>query len=160
MKLKESLEKSGLDATHIYEVVPSAIFTIDKQMRITSWNHKAAKITGYKLDEVLGKHCSLLRSEVCKKRCGLFSEDVPKPIRDMECDIITKEGHQKMVSKSVDLLKDDNGDIVGGVENFEDITERKKADEILKKKADIPNFLDHPVYLVDRDLKYLLLMTR
>jgi hypothetical protein len=73
----------------------------------------------------------------------------------MECEITTKDGHQKIVSKRVALLKDANGDIVGGVESFEDITERKKADEILKKRADIPNFLDHPVYLVDRNLRYL-----
>jgi PAS domain S-box-containing protein len=39
----------------------------------------------------------------------------------------------RFISKNVDYLRDADGTIVGGIESFEDITERKKAEEELRK---------------------------
>lgn len=155
MKLKELLEKVGLDAAQIYDVVPSAIFTVDRNKRITSWNKRAAEITGYSLKEALGKSCLILGGEACRQQCKLFSEDRPEILKDMECDIKTKDGRSKTVAKSLDVLRDGDGNIIGAVESFEDITERKKAEEIMQKRADILNFIDHPIYVVNQDLVYL-----
>jgi PAS domain S-box-containing protein len=155
MKLKELLKKVGLDAAQIYDVVPSAVFTVDKKKRITSWNKRAAEITGYTLEDVLGESCLTLGGEGCRSKCRLFSEGEPKPIRAMSCDIKTKGGETKKISKSLDVLRDKKGVIIGAVESFEDITERIKAEEIMRKRADILNFIDHPIYVVDRNLAYL-----
>jgi len=37
----------------LFRISPSAIFTLDKEMRITSWNDKAAEITGYSREYIL-----------------------------------------------------------------------------------------------------------
>ncbi|MCK4764438.1 MAG: PAS domain S-box protein [Candidatus Aminicenantes bacterium] len=156
MKLKDLLKKIGLDASHIYEVVPSGVFTIDKERKITSWNTRAAEITGYSSEEVLGKTCdSIFKSQSCRGSCGLFPCMVNKPIRDAECDITTKAGQMKIISKSSDLLRDKKGNIIGGIESFEDITERKKMEVILHKRAEILDFIDHPIYVVNENLEYL-----
>jgi PAS domain S-box-containing protein len=155
MKLKASLEKIGLDAAHLYAMVPSAIFTVDREGRITSWNRRAAELTGFSLEEALGKHCSILGSESCSKRCGLFSPEVDKPMMNLECIIKSKQGKRLIVSKNVDLLTDGNGNIVGGIECFEDVTQRKEAEDALQSQADIVNFAGHPMYTVNEDLKYL-----
>ncbi len=153
--LNESLEKIGLNAAHIYEVMPSAIFTVDNDKNITSWNRRATEITGFTLEEVLGKPCPFLSTINCSLHCGLFSEDLPKPLLNRECWIKTKNGELKFLSKNADLLRNEQGEVVGGVECFVDATERKQGEEVLKKQAEIVNMLDHPLYVVDKDLTYL-----
>lgn len=155
MKLKKLLEKVGLDAAQIYDVVPSALFTVDNQKYITSWNKRAAEITGYSTEEAVGQSCLLLGGESCQSSCELFSVDEPKPIRNLECKIKTKNGRSKIVAKSLDVLRDEQGNIIGGVESFEDITERKKAEEIMQKRAAILDFIDQPIYVVNKNLVYL-----
>jgi len=155
MKLKKLLKKVGLDAAQIYDVVPSALFTVNNQKHITSWNKRAEEITGYSPEEAVGKPCLILGGESCLSSCDLFSLDKPKPIRDLECKILTRNGKSKIVAKNLDVLRDEQGNIIGGVESFEDITERKKAEEIMQKRAAILDFIDHPIYVVNEKLVYL-----
>ena len=47
---KQAVERAEL----IYKVVPSAIFTLDPDRKITSWNNMAAELTGYSAEEIVG----------------------------------------------------------------------------------------------------------
>jgi len=127
------IEKSKEYSELIYKLVPSAIFTVDKDKCITSWNRKAEEITGYKADKIIGKKCTVFADKPCMEKCGLYSSDVKKPIIGRECTIKTKDNKIKFISKNTDFLKDDSGNILGGIESFEDITERKRMDAILKE---------------------------
>jgi len=120
----------------LFESTPSAIFAVDKDKKIVAWNKKAEEITGYSKQEILGKECLVFSEFPCKEKCGLYAEDVEKPILGKECTIITKDGKALSISKNVDLLKDKGGNIIGGVENFVDITERKKENEELKSSEE------------------------
>ncbi|MBS3908755.1 MAG: EAL domain-containing protein [Actinobacteria bacterium] len=129
----------------LYRVMPSAVFTVDNESVITSFNDKAAEITGYEPSEIIGKKCTVFSRDPCVSRCGLFSADVLKPIMRGECTIRRKDGEIRTLSKNVDVIRDVGGDIIGGVESFEDITERKHAEEMLNYMAyfdlltDLPN---------------------
>lgn len=129
--LEEALRQKEF-AELIYKVVPSAIFTVDKQKRITSWNNRALELTGYTQEEVLGKECTIFTEDPCREKCGLYSDEVKKPVKNKDCTIKRKDGKALLVLKSCDLLKDKEGNIIGGIESFEDITERKKFEEKLK----------------------------
>lgn len=155
MNLKRSLHNLGLDSAQLYAVVPSAVFTVNMDRRITSWNRRAADITGYSLEEAMGKDCRMLGAESCVRKCGLFNKKIPKPVLNSECEIITKDGQIRVVSKSVDLLTANDGSVIGGIECFEDVTDRKRAETILRDQAEIVNVVTHPVYAVDKDLNYL-----
>ncbi len=120
----------------LFESTPSAIFSVDKDKKIVAWNKKAEEITGYSKQEILGKECFIFAEHPCKEKCGLYAEDVEKPILDKECIIKTKDGKALSISKNVDLLKGKDGNIIGGVENFVDITERKKENEELKSSEE------------------------
>lgn len=117
----------------LFKSVPSAIFTVDKNKRITNWNKKAEDITGYSFNEVIGKECYIFASTPCDERCGLYTENVIKPVVGKECTLRRKGGQIRFISKNADFLRDRNGNITGGIECFEDITERKKLEEALKK---------------------------
>jgi len=128
LEAKERMEQ-------LYRVIPSAIFTVDAQGTITSFNKKAEEVTGYAAQEVLGEKCTIFAMNTCAGKCGLFAKDVPKPIMGKECVIKRKDGAERTLAKNADLIRDMNGNITGGVESFEDITERKKIEEILNYMA-------------------------
>ena len=145
LEAKERMEQ-------IYRMVPSAIFTVNTNKTITSFNKKAEEITGYSLEEVIGKKCSVFAMNTCTKKCGLFAHDVTKPIMAKECIIRRKDREERVLSKNVDVLRDVQGNIIGGVESFEDITDRKKTEEVLNYMAyyDILTGLPNRTLFTDR----------
>ncbi|MFA5272287.1 MAG: PAS domain S-box protein, partial [Candidatus Omnitrophota bacterium] len=127
-QLRQEKERAEL----IYNVVPSAIFTVDNDRHITSWNDTAVKLTGYTTEEAIGKECFIFAEDPCKEKCGLYADDVNKPIFGKECIIKRKDGDIRIISKNVDFLHDLDGNIIGGVESFQDITEHKRAEKQLE----------------------------
>ncbi|MDD4956842.1 MAG: PAS domain S-box protein [Candidatus Omnitrophica bacterium] len=117
----------------LFRLVPSGVFTVDNDRVVTSWNKKAEEITGYPAEYVLGKKCTFFTKSPCREMCGLFLDNIQKPISGEICTIITKEGEERTVSKNVELLKTHDGTVIGGIESFEDITQGKKMEEDLKK---------------------------
>ncbi len=131
-KRTEELLKAKDYAERILQVVPSAVFTVDKNKYIVSWNNNAEELTGYTAKEVIGKRCEVFSKFPCQDSCHLFDEAIEKPIIGEECILVRKDGQDLIVLKSADLLKDEKGNIIGGVESFEDITERKMVEEELR----------------------------
>lgn len=120
-------------AEQLFGVVPSAILTLDENQIITGWNQKATELSGYTPGEMIGQHCRKFALYPCKRTCGLFNEGVAKPINGAECRVRTKDGRILTVVKNADLLRDSEGQIIGGIESFEDITERKRAETRLNE---------------------------
>lgn len=122
----------ALSQDQILATIPSGVFLVDNDRRIVSWNREAERITGYRADEVVGKHCSFLEGIECGNICGLFDEGSPeKPIIGSECRIRTKSGEEIILSKNVDFLYS-NGRIIGGIESFIDISQLKHQEEQLQ----------------------------
>jgi PAS domain S-box-containing protein len=124
-------------AEKLYRMVPSAIFTVDTEGKLTNLNQKVIDILGYTAGELLGKTCHVFTREPCTKKCGLFDSPDFKSITGQECVVRRKDGEIRYFLKNAELLRDAQGKIFGGIESFEDITDRKKFVESLKiaKKA-------------------------
>jgi PAS domain S-box-containing protein len=136
IKRNENLEK-------LLNTVPSAVYTVDDQRRIRSWNKRAEAVTGYAESEILGKPCTLFACEPCTEKCGLLSEEVKKPVLNRICTIKTKAGKRLQVSKNVDVIYDEGGSVIGGIECFEDITEKMKIEnEIRESRQNFSNFFN------------------
>ncbi|MDH3392848.1 MAG: PAS domain-containing protein [Desulfobulbaceae bacterium] len=154
-KAEEDLSQAIEQATLIYRVIPSAIFTVDTQQRITSWNNKAEKLTGYSRKDVLGKPCNIFSMHPCRDRCGVFSPDAKTPIINKECIIKTKDGRLRVISKNADRLHDSEGNITGAVESFEDITDKKEFENQLRTERDkfhaMLSALDQGLHILTRD---------
>lgn len=117
----------------LYNSIPRALFTVDNNRVITSINKKTTQLMGYSAEEMVGRKCSEFCFGPCAERCKLFDESVPKPIEDCEGIIKRYDGQMRIVSKNIDLLRNEKGEIIGGIETFEDITESKKTEEALKE---------------------------
>lgn len=129
---KELKEKSDY-AQMLLRLVPSAVYTLDNQMRITSWNDMSEAITGYKAEEVMGVSAENLCIHPCRENCMLFADQAVAPEFNLICKIRNKYGEPKYILKNVDLLRDSTGKIIGRIECFDDITERVYAEEQLKE---------------------------
>lgn len=141
-KAERELRQAREYAELMFKLTPSSIFTVDKQCKITSWNERIAKLTGYSAEEVIGKHCRIIAPP--GKECiesELFSKTSQRPIYDLESKIMTKNGEERIVSKNIDFLYDTNGKVIGGIESFEDITQRKKVEEALYWQAGLNSSL-------------------
>ncbi len=117
----------------LYKTIPSAVFTVDTAQFVTTWNSRAEEITGYTADEIIGKECTLFGKEPCLANCGLFDPSIPKPIKNKECVIRTKDGKQLKIIKNADLIRAPDGRLIGGIESFENVTEMKETHERLSQ---------------------------
>ena len=134
MKAEADLMRAKEYAERLFDLTPFAIFSVNKEKRIMSWNRKAAEITGYSSDEVLGKPCSMIMSENCRRKCRLFENEEKKPINGLICNMFRKNGEKILISKQSNLLNNEYGEIIGGIECFEDITYRRQLEEELQRR--------------------------
>jgi len=115
----------------LFRIVPSAIFTVDKNRLVTSWNNMAEEITGYKREEMIGKSCEVFAVDPCSTACGLFTSNLKKPLCGKDCTIRTKHGELKHIIKNIEEITDQDGNVSGGIETFIDVTELKETEKKL-----------------------------
>ena len=157
-KAASDMERRAKEAVdQILKIVPSGVFTVDLEHRVTKWNDKAEEITGYSSEEMLGTNCSVFAKCPSSEKCALLSKDVEMPVVGSECEIETKDGRWRIVSKNMDVIKDSEGNIIGAVESFEDITHRKMMDIALKDSSEkyrmIFNNAGTAIILIDDEMK-------
>ncbi len=132
-KAEKELRQAKEYAEFVFRSTPNAIFTIDSNRIVTSWNNKAEEITGYSFKEVIGQQCTVFSDTPCKDMCVVFSDSVEKPIFNAECSVKRKDGKIIVISKNAEILKDEQGNTIGAIESFEDITGRKKEEQSFQK---------------------------
>ncbi len=120
-KLREAKEFNEM----VFEVSPSAMFTVDTAHNIKSWNKRAYELTGYTIEEVIGKKCSFFAKDPCGVKCGIFSKEQKSPVLNVPCLIQRKDGEIRQIRKNADLLRDSENNIIGAIESFEDVTKQK-----------------------------------
>jgi PAS domain S-box-containing protein len=109
----------------ILESISDGVFTVDTQWRITSFNRAAEEITGIKRQEAMGRICSeVFRCSMCETECALRrTMQNGKPIIGKSGYIIGADGKRLPISVSTAVLKDAQGNVVGGAETFRDLSE-------------------------------------
>ncbi|THB76345.1 MAG: PAS domain S-box protein [Desulfobulbaceae bacterium] len=119
--------------------IAEGVFTVDSEMKITSFNAAAAKLTGWNQDEVLGKPCkSILKSNICGASCAVSDCIMHNHNVSYDRDVYLhrKDNSSFPVSISAAPLIDSENRIIGGVETFRDISELVRSDLIINSVAD------------------------
>ena len=108
----------------ICDSLADGVFTVDMDQRITSFNRAAEKITGILREEAIGKRCyEVFRANVCETGCVIQkSIETGNAISDMPVYIVRADKKRIPVSVNTALLKDSQGQVIGGVETFRDMT--------------------------------------
>jgi PAS domain S-box-containing protein len=104
--------------------VADGIFTIDREWNIIYFNQSAADIVGVPQHKAVGRKCwEVFRTEGCAEHCVLRACIAEQ--RKIVGRIIMVEradGVQVPVSVSAAPLKDHDGNVIGGVESFRDLS--------------------------------------
>jgi len=108
----------------ILNSVADGVFTVSNQSKITFMNEAAGRITGYTRKEALGRNCyDIFRADICLTRCALKeSIRTKKEIVNLPVTILNKSGKEIPISISTAILRNERGQIIGGVETFRDLS--------------------------------------
>jgi PAS domain S-box-containing protein len=111
-----------------------AIFMLDPTGHVVTWNLGAERIKGYKADEIIGRHFSAfyLAEEAATGICEAELADAQKYGRvEAEGWRLRKDGSRFWAAVVITALFDNNGALRGFAKVTRDVTERRKATEIL-----------------------------
>lgn len=109
----------------ILDSVNEGVFTVDKDWRISSFNRAAEKITGISRDEALGKPCrDIFQADLCESNCALQRTfETGHPMVNGTAFIVNRQEKRVPIRLSTAILQDDSGEVIGGVETFQDLTQ-------------------------------------
>jgi two-component system phosphate regulon sensor histidine kinase PhoR len=138
--------KHGIAELDFYKFVirslPVAVLAVNHDLKITDFNPQAERITGYSKEEVLDRYCGeVLRGGLCKGDCPLRSVMSQRdPVVRVDTTIHRKSGDVVSVRLNVGGLVDTRGNLVGGIEAFEDISYLKALE---REKENIISMFAH-----------------
>ena len=108
----------------ILDSINEGVFTVDHQWRITAFNRAAERITGVRRQDAIGRQCSdVFRANICEEACALRRTlSCGKPVVGATANIIGVNGHRIPIRISTALLRNQAGEVTGGVESFQDLS--------------------------------------
>ena len=100
------------------------VFTIDRNWTITSFNRAAEVITGWPAAQAVGKRCSeVFHASICGKNCAIAeSLYTGRAVANRSITLQSRDGEKIPISISASPLTDLDGNIIGGVEIFRELT--------------------------------------
>jgi PAS domain S-box-containing protein len=115
-----------------------AIFMLDPGGCVSTWNPGAERMKGYTAVEIIGEHVA----------CFYPAEDVKRALPDAELQTATREGRlesegwrvrkdgsQFWANAILTALRNEHGELLGFSRVTRDLTERKRAEDDLKRTA-------------------------
>lgn len=137
-------------------VVDYAIYMIDPDGIITSWNSGAKRFKGYEEAEILGEHFSRFYT-ADDRAAGLPQRALDTAIREGRFEgegwRVRKDGTNFWSHVVIDPIIDPNGKLLGFAKITRDLTDRKMAEETLKRSEQqfrllVQGVTDYAIYML------------
>ena len=135
----EALRKSEEKYRNILENIEEGYYELDLAGNFTFFNDSMRRIMGYSREELMGMNNRVYTNkETAKKLFQAFNEvyRTGKPARIVDYEIIRKDGTKRCIEISISLHKDSSGKPIGFRGVVRDITERKLAEEALRRSEE------------------------
>ena len=137
----------------ILNSIADGVFTTDHEGKITFINKAAEEITGFSSKEALGYFCfDIFRADICQTRCALKETlKTKREITNRPVTILNKAGKKVPINISTAVLRNEKGQIIGGVETFRDLSTIEELKKELSQRytlGDIisKNHLIHEIF--------------
>lgn len=116
-----------------------AIYLLDANGRVSSWNPGAERFKGYSADEIIGQHFSVFYTAK-DRNAGVPRRALETARREGRFEAegwrVRKDGSTFWCSVVIDPVHDDRGELVGYAKVTRDITEQKERREQLQEARD------------------------
>jgi PAS domain S-box-containing protein len=162
--LRESEERFRLLVEGVKDY---AIFMLDADGYITTWNLGAQRIKGYESEEIIGEHFSIFYTDEDVER-GHPEEELRIAAADGSYEEegirVRKDGSHFWASVLITALRNEEGDLRGFAKVTRDITARKVAEErerlltreqaALERATDILESISDAFFAVDEECRF------
>jgi PAS domain S-box-containing protein len=138
-------------------VTDYAIYMLDSNGIVTSWNPGAQRIKGYAPSEIIGQHFSRFYTEEDRKQ-GIPALALETASRKGKFEIegwrVRKDGSRFWAYVVIDPIRTATGELVGFAKVTRDLTERRAAEEALKQSQEqfrllVQGVSDYAIYMLD-----------
>ena len=156
-RLVASLSEEGRYRLLIEAVTDYAIYMLDPDGIVTSWNPGARRFKGYEASEIIGQHFSRFYSEE-DRTAGLPARvlEIAKRTGKFEGEgwRVRKDGSRFWAYVVIDPIRSPSGEVIGYAKITRDLTERKVAEQALKKSEEqfrllVQGVTDYAIYMLD-----------
>ncbi|MEA3417315.1 MAG: PAS domain S-box protein [Thermodesulfobacteriota bacterium] len=157
-RAEAALRKSERDARQYFDVASVGFVALDKEGNITLINKRGLEILGYRQEELIGRNWfkTCLPDKLRKDVLDVFHQMIRgeiEPVKYYENLVVTKEGEERILFWHNAVLRNPGGEITGVLSSGEDITERKKAKNELKKRSKLEYLINKvSVEMLDADI--------
>jgi PAS domain S-box-containing protein len=139
-KAQETVQHERDMAQKYLDVAGVMLMIIDKDRKVKLINQKGCQILGYEEDEIIGKDWfDIFLPEYVHEKVKVVEEKLrtgdTQGVEYFENPVLTKSGQERIIAWHNTLLRDEEGVPTGVLCSGEDITERKRADEVMKKSS-------------------------
>ncbi len=132
-QIRQSEERFGVIVEGVQDY---AIFLLDPEGNVVSWNAGAQRIKGYKAEEIVGRNFSIFYSPEDRDG-GKAQSELATAVRDGRLEDegwrVRKDGSRFWADIVITALRDEAGHLKGFTKIVRDITERKQAEEALRE---------------------------
>lgn len=158
-RLSASTSEDGRYRLLIEAVTDYAIYMLDADGIVTSWNPGAQRIKGYEAGEIIGQHFSRFYSED-DRNTGLPERALETCRRtgkfESEGWRVRKDGTQFWAFVVIDPIRTPTGEVIGYAKITRDLTDRRKAEQLLKKSEEqfrllVQGVTDYAIYMLDAE---------
>ncbi len=139
VKARRELKRSEEKYRNILEKMEEGYYEVDIKGNLTFFNDAMCKILGYPKGELMGlNNRAYMDKENAEKVYRTFNNvyRTGRPERGIDWEFIRKDGKASHVETSVSPIKDEKGQCIGFRGILRDITERKKAEEEIRRYSE------------------------
>jgi PAS domain S-box-containing protein len=144
----------------LFDLLPVGVYVCDPRGLILQYNRRAAELWGRspKLDDPADRFCGSYRmyrldgDPVAHAECPMAEVlRTGISVSDQEIVIERPDGSRGIALVNIDALKDHSGNILGAVNFFQDLTERRRSEEIVQRLASIVESSDDAIITKNLD---------
>jgi PAS domain S-box-containing protein len=136
-----------------------AIFLLDREGNVMTWNPGAERLKGYKADEIIGRHFSAFYPQEVKDRRWPEQElEIAARVGRVEDEAwrVRKDGSMFWANVVISAIRDDQGHLTGFSKVTRDLTERRQVEERLRQSEErfrllVENVQDYAIILLEPD---------
>ena len=161
MGRKKSLGPDKVDDSRYRQLIEAitdyAVYMLDPEGRVVSWNPGAERFKGYKAGEIIGEHFSRFYTDE-DRAAGVPALALRTAAQEGRFEKegwrVRKDGMRFWAHVLIDPIRAPSGELLGFAKVTRDLTERRAAEETLRRSEEefrllVQGVTDYAIYMLD-----------